>query len=516
MTGKKEITRAASSFSFATILSRLLGFVRDMILARYLGASGISDAFFVAFRIPNLMRDLFAEGAMSSAFVPVLTEVNISEGSREAIRIARLTLTFILLVVGTFTIAGIILSPYIVKIIAPGFQDPDKINTTIFLTRIMFPFLLFVSLAAFTMGALNVKGTYFIPALASAWFNLTIIMTIVVITYIFHNPLIAAAIGVTIGGFMQFATQLPAYIRQGYSLAPLTGFNNPYLKKMGKLIIPVMFGQAVGQLNIFISTLLASYLSEGSITYLYYSMRLIQFPIGVFGVAMAMAVLPTLSRHASSGDIPSLRTDLSYGLRLLFYLSVPSMVGLIALRQPIISILFQRGEFTHTDTLETAYALVFYSIGIWSMVGNKVMVSAFYSLKDTKTPVKIAALALISNIFFSLMFMGPLRHGGLALANSLSSWLNFLLLFYLLRKRLHRVDGKTILKSFLKITLSSILMGIILSISANADIWTQQGRVLLKVSLLGGLISMGVIIYLIFSKIMKIGEVKDLLSAIKK
>ncbi|NOY64361.1 MAG: murein biosynthesis integral membrane protein MurJ, partial [Nitrospirae bacterium] len=365
MTGKKEITRAASSFSFATILSRLLGFLRDMILARYLGASGISDAFFVAFRIPNLMRDLFAEGSMSSAFIPVLTEVNVRKGSEEANRIARLTLTFILIVVGAFTVAGIVLSPYIVRIIAPGFQNPDKINTTIYLTRIMFPFLLFVSLAAFTMGALNVKGVYFIPALASAWFNLTIIITIIVITYIFHNPLIAAAIGVTIGGFMQFATQVPAYVRQGYSLAPLTGFNDPYLKKMGKLIIPVMFGQAVGQLNIFISTLLASYLSEGSITYLYYSMRLIQFPVGVFGVAMAMAVLPTLSRHASSGDISSLRTDLSYGLRLLFYLSVPSMAGLIALRQPIISMLFQRGEFTSSDTLETAYALVFYSIGIW-------------------------------------------------------------------------------------------------------------------------------------------------------
>ena len=516
MTGKKEITRAASSFSSATVLSRLLGFVRDMILARYLGASGISDAFFVAFRIPNLMRDLFAEGSMSSAFIPVLTEVNIKESSREAKRIARLTLTFIILVVGTFTIAGIILSPYIVRIIAPGFQDPDKINTTVFLTRIMFPFLLFVSLAAFTMGALNVKGVYFIPALASAWFNLTIIITIIVITYAFHNPLIAAAIGVTIGGFMQFATQLPAYIRQGYSLTPLTGFDNPYLKKMGKLIIPVMFGQAVGQLNIFISTLLASYLSEGSITYLYYSMRLIQFPIGVFGVAMAMAVLPTLSRHASSGDIPSLRTDLSYGLRLLFYLSVPSMAGLIALRQPIITMLFQRGEFTYTDTLETAYALIFYSIGIWSMVGNKVLVSAFYSLKDTKTPVKIAALALISNIFFSLMFMGPLRHGGLALANSLSSWLNFLLLFYLLRKRLRRVDGRIILRSFLKITLSSILMGIILSILANTHIWTQQGKTALKILLLGGLISTGIIVYFILSKIMKIRELKDVLSVIKK
>ncbi len=516
MTGKKEITRAASSFSFATILSRLLGFLRDMILARYLGASGISDAFFVAFRIPNLMRDLFAEGSMSSAFIPVLTEVNLKEGPKETIRIARLTLTLILVVVGSFTVAGIVFSPCIVKIIAPGFQDPGKIDTTVLLTRIMFPFLLFVSLAAFAMGALNVKGVYFVPALASAWFNITIIITIIVVVYFFHNPLIAAAIGVTIGGFMQFATQVPSYLRQGYSLRPLTGFNNPHIRKMGMLIVPVMFGQAVGQLNIFISTLLASYLQEGSITYLYYSMRLIQFPIGIFGVAMAMAVLPTLSRHAASGDISSLRSDLSYGLRLLFYLAIPSMAGLIALREPIISMLFQRGQFTYADTVQTAFSLVFYCIGIWSMVGNKVMVSAFYSLKDTATPVKIAALALLLNVGLSLVLMGPLRHGGLALANSLSSWVNFLILFYILRRRLRGVEGRAIVRSSVKITTASLLMGVVLSLLSSAGIWAQGGRFLEKSLLLAALISGGTILYLVLSKVMHIRELRDVIAVVRR
>ncbi len=366
------------------------------------------------------------------------------------------------------------------------------------------------------MGALNVKRVFFVPALASAWFNVTIILTIIVLTALFHNPLIAAAAGVTVGGFMQFATQVPSYLKQGYSFQPDFYFRHHGLKRMGRLILPVTVGLAVSQLNIFISTVLASYLKEGSITYLYYSMRLIQFPVGVFGVAMAMAVLPTLSEHASREDYKALRSDFSYALRLLFYISIPSMAGLIALREPIINLLFQRGAFDYNATKETAFSLVFYCLGIWSMVGVRVVVSTFYSMKDTTTPVKVAVVALLTNILLSLFLMHPLRHGGLALANSLSSWLNFSILFYLLRKRLGGVDGRRIFKTFIKVAGVSLLMGTSVWFVSRGELWQGSGRILLKALYLFLMIAAATFVFFALSVIFRIQEYREIRDLFKR
>jgi putative peptidoglycan lipid II flippase len=506
---QRTITRAASFFSSATLLSRMLGFLRDVVLANYIGATGLSDAFFVAFRIPNLLRELFAEGSISSAFVPVLTEVRTLHGEDEVKKVASRTFTFILLAVGLICIVGEVITPLIVKVIAPGFAG-ERFSTTVFLTRLMFPFLLFVALAAFTMGALNVKKVFFIPALAPAWFNVTIISTILLLYSMDVHPAVAAAIGVTLGGFMQFATQAPTYIKHGYSFRVDTKFNDPWLRKMALLILPSTIGLAVAQLNIFVSTILASFLPEGSIAYLYYSMRLVLFPVGVFGVAMAMAVLPTLSEHATKGDTEALRKDFSFALRLLMVIAIPAMVGLMILRVPIVNLLFQRGEFDLKATEGTAFSLLFYSLGIWSMVGVKVVVAAFYSMQDTKTPVKVAIVALVTNILLSIWLMIPLKHGGLALANAISSWVNFTLLFIVLRKRLHRVDGRKITRTVLKATVASGGMGIICWLMSSGSLWYTSGTYLKKTLLLSGIILISVLFYLLMGLFLRLDEMKEL------
>ncbi len=505
---KGHIAKAASYISIATLFSRILGYIKDMIIAKFFGATGIADTFFVAFRIPNLLRELFAEGSMSSAFIPVLTEYHTRYGSGEAKRLVRITFTFILIFVGVICVIGIIFAPAIVSAIAPGFiSSPEKFSITVILTRIMFPFLLFISLAALSMGALNTKRVFFIPALAPAMLNITIIFMVLIFAQRLTQPILAVAIGVTIGGLVQFLFQLPSFFKSGYSLKPDYSFKHEGLKKMSILIMPATMGMAVAQINIFVSTILASYLPEGSITYLYYSMRLIQFPIGIFGVAMGMAVLPTLSEHAVKGDYERLKEDFSFTLRLLFFISVPAMTGLIALREPIVNILFQRGMFDYAATIGTAQALFFYSLGIWSIVGVRVITASFYSMQDTKTPVKVAIIALLANLILSIILMRFLMHGGLAFANSLASYVNFFLLFFFLKKKLKIIDAKRILSSFIKTIVASLIMGIIGWMLLHGKLWQVSGQTIHKGLYLSGTIILCTFIYFFCSYLLKSEEV---------
>ncbi|MBE0426336.1 MAG: murein biosynthesis integral membrane protein MurJ [Nitrospirae bacterium] len=514
---KRLIARAAGIMSIATLCSRILGYVKDMIIAKFFGATGVADTFFVAFRIPNLLRELFAEGSMSSAFIPVLTEYQTKRGVEEAKRLVRITFTFILIFVGSICIIGIIFTPSIVTVIAPGFISmPEKFSLTVFLTRVMFPFLFFISLAALVMGALNTKRVFFIPSLAPAMLNITIIIIVISFTPAMEQPILAVAAGVALGGFIQLAFQLPSFFKNGYSLKPEFDFRHPGLKKMSILIMPATMGMAVAQINIFISTILASYLSEGSITYLYYSMRLIQFPIGIFGVAMGMAILPTLSQHAVKGDLEKLRGDFSFALRLLFFITVPAMAGLIALREPIVNILFQRGKFDYAATIGTAQALLFYSMGIWSIVGVRVITASFYSLQDTKTPVKVAVISLAANVLFSVILMNPLQHSGLALANALASFVNFSLLFFFFKKKLKAVDASRIFWSFVKAGVASFIMAVIGWMLLHGEIWQISGATINKALYLSGTIVLCVAVYFFCSYLMKSEEFFYVLEMLKE
>lgn len=517
MSRKDRIAKAAGAMSVATLISRILGYIKDMILARYFGATGLSDTFFVAFRIPNLLRELFAEGSMSSAFVPVLTEYNTKDGFQEAKRLVRIVFTFLTLFVGFICILGIVLTPQIVTLIAPGFlKEPSKFDQTVLLTRIMFPFLFFISLASVTMGALNTKKVFFIPALAPALLNLTIIFVVIAFSHRFKDALVVVATGVTLGGLMQFLFQLPSFFKSGYDLSLDFYFRHSGLKKISFLVMPATMGMAVAQINIFVSTILASYLPQGSITYLYYSMRLVQFPIGIFGVAMGMAVLPMLSEHSSKGDKEMMREDISFSLRLLFFITFPAMAGLIALREPIVNLLFQRGVFDYIATVGTAEALLFYSLGIWAIVGVRVMTASFYSLHDTKTPVKVAVLAMITNIILSILFMKFLNHSGLALANSIASIVNLTMLSIMLRRRLGRIDGHRILNSILKSSIASTVMAILGSIIIKSDVWKVSGMVSLKSFYLGGTIIISLLIYILLSLLFKSEELRYVFRLILK
>jgi putative peptidoglycan lipid II flippase len=514
---KKRIAKAAGLMSVATFISRILGYVRDMIFALYFGATGSSDTFFAAFRIPNLLRELFAEGSMSSAFIPVLTEYRQKHGEGEANRLVKITFTFISIVVGIICLLGIIFSPAIVTVIAPGFlSSPAKFSLAVLLTRIMFPFLLFISLAAVVMGALNTKKVFFIPSLAPAMLNITLILSIIFFESRTRQPLAAAAIGVLAGGLVQFAFQLPSFFRNKYKLGFDASFRHPGLKRMSILLIPATLALSVSQINIVVSNILASFLPSGSITYLFYSMRLVQFPIGIFGVAMGMAVLPTLSEHAAKGDHISLRDDFSFALRLLFFITIPAMAGLIALREPIVNILFQRGKFDYAATVGTAQALLFYSIGIWAVVGVRVVTAGFYSMQDTRTPVKIAVVALTTNILLSIVLMRPLKHSGLALANALSSCVNFSLLFFFLRRKLKYVDGRRILSSFVKSVFAAVAMGVAGAFYLNGNIWQTTGHTLDKVFDMSVAVIMCAAVYLFLSYLLRNEELSYVLEMAKQ
>ena len=517
MDTRARIARAAGIMSIATFISRILGYIKDMVFAFFFGATGISDTFVVAFRVPNLLRELFAEGSMSSAFIPVLTEYRTNYSEEEAQRLVRITFTFIIVFVGSICVLGIVFAPPIVSLIAPGFLGvPEKFSLTVLLTRIMFPFLLSISLAALAMGALNTRKVFFTPALAPAMLNITIITTMLLLVPVLSQPIVSVALGVMIGGFVQFAFQLPSYFRKGYSLRFDFFFRHGGLKKISLLILPATIGMAVAQINIFISTILASYLPQGSNTYLYYSMRLIQFPIGIFGVAMGMAALPALSEHAVKGNIYKLREDFSYALRLLFFITVPSMAGLMALGEPIVNLLFQRGVFDHKATIGTTDALLFYSMGIWAVVGVRVVTATFYSLQDTKTPVKIAVVSMMTNILMSLLLMGPLRHSGLAFANAIASSVNFTLLIFLLRRRLGRIDGKRILRSFMKACLASAVMGITGWCILHGNLWRISGRIMEKTLYLSGTIALCLSVYLSLCVLLKSDEMRYITQAIRR
>lgn len=517
MDEKRNITKAAGLMSVATFISRILGYAKDMILAVFFGATGLSDTFFVAFRIPNLLRELFAEGSMSSAVIPVLTEHQTKYGDEEAKRLVRIIFTSITIFVGLICVLGIIFTPAIVTAIAPGFLNmPDKFSLTVLLTRLMFPFLLFISLAAIVMGALNTRRIFFIPAVAPAMLNITIIAAVLLLAPGMEQPIIAVAIGVAIGGLVQFAFQLPSFFKNGYSLTPQYDFRHPGLKKISILILPATMGMAVAQINIFISTILASYLAEGSITYLYYSMRLIQFPIGIFGVAMGMAVLPTLSEHAVKGDFDSLRSDFSFALRLLFFMTIPAMAGLIALREPIVNMLFQRGKFDYAATIGTSQALLFYSLGIWAMVGVRIVTVSFYSMQDTRTPVKVAVIALLTNIILSLIFLGPLQHSGLALANAIASSVNFTALFFMLRKKLGRVEGRKIAASFIKISTASAVTGLMGWFIIRGDMWMESGKIIEKAGVMTGVIALYIAVYILIMYLFRSEELTYLIKMRKK
>jgi putative peptidoglycan lipid II flippase len=517
MTEDKRIAKAAGIIGLATFLSRILGLVRDIVVANSFGAKMAADAFYAAYRIPNFLRELFAEGSMSAGFIPVFTEYLTTKSKDEAKGLANAVFTILMLILSAITLLGILFAPIIVRILAPGFiSDPEKYRLTIFLTKVMFPYLLFIGLAALAMGILNSLRSFLFPALSPVMLNVAIILSVLLLSPRLEQPITGVAIGVVIGGLFQFLTQVPTLIKKDMILRPYLNPSHPGVKRIGGLWLPFSLSSSVNMINIFIGSILASFLVTGSFSYLFYGMRFIHFPLGIFGVAVATAILPALATHASKGEKEKLRDTLSFGLRLVLFVMIPSIIGLIVLRVPIVNLVLQRGEFDYTATIGTAEAVLYYALGLWAFAGVRIVLQAFYSLQDAKTPVKVALLGVGSNILFSLILMGPLKHGGLALASSLAAGLTLFFLTYILRKRLGRIDGRRILRSLWRIFVGSTFMGIIGWLMSRDEIWLINGHLIYKMAILGGGILLSLFIYLIVMYLLKSEELSFLLSIIKE
>ena len=516
-TENHRMTKAAGVVGSATLLSRMFGFIRDVVIAWFFGAGLVSDAFFVAFRIPNLLRRLFAEGSLSAAFIPVFTQYLTKRGKDEAFKMARSAIRLLSVLLVAITVAGILLSPFIIRVIAPGFvSSPEKYTLTVFLTRIMFPYIFFIGLVALCMGILNALGHFAAPALAPVLLNISIIGSVFFIAPHMEDPVAGIAIGVLIGGGLQLALQVPFLIKKGVNFWQKENMYHPGLKKVGLLMLPTIFGAAVYQINILVGTLLASLLDQGSVSYLYYADRLVQFPLGIFAIATATAVLPTLSRQAAEKDLQAVRDTFSYAMKMVFFITIPSMVGLIVLREPIVALLFKRGAFNSETTRLTAYALLYYSIGLWAFSAVRIIVSTFYALQDTKTPVRMATVSVCANIILGVILMGPMGHAGLALSTSLASMLNLGLLVWALRTKFGGLDLKSMTQSACKTIVCSGIMGAVVWTTALLIIPPEDGTSSgLFFGLMGSIVT-GLVLYGSFSLLLKSTELENILVFVGK
>jgi len=448
--------------SIATMTSRVLGLVRDLTLAHIFGASHAMDAYTVAFRIPNLLRDLFAEGAMSSAFVPTFTRVLTLEGRAAAWRLGNLVITTLLLVTGLLVLLGMVFASPLVSFAAEGFSAvPGKLELAVSLARVMFPFLTLIAVAVGLMGMLNSLHRFFIPAFSPATFNIGTLATMAVLIPVFRahgiNPIVAVAVGTVVGGVGQVAVQWPALRREGFRFRPLADFRDPALREVLTLMVPGTLAVAAVQINVLVNTMLSAD-EPGAPTWLNFAFRVMYLPMGLFGLSIATAALPTMAAAAARDDRAAIRSTLSSALRLMLMLNVPATLGLMSLALPIVALLFRHGSFTNEAAAATAAALVCYAPALVGYSAVKLVVPAFYALRDSWTPVLAGAATVALNMALNLMLVRYFGFRGLALGTSVSALFNASLLLFLLRRRIGSLDGRRVAAAFLKVLAAAVLM----------------------------------------------------------
>jgi putative peptidoglycan lipid II flippase len=472
-TAADHVLRSSLIISAAVAMSRVTGLVREILLARLFGASVAYDAFLLGFRLPNLARDLFAEGALSSAFVPTFTEYLARKGKEEAARLSNLVATATCLLLGVFCLAGVLLSSQLVSFFAPGFaQVPGKTELATGLTQIMFPFLLLVALAAQVMGVLNARNRFAVPALASTMFNVGSITMGLGLGFwagdwLGISPIEGMAWGVVLGGALQLLWQLPSLSREGFPFRPAFDWNHPGLRHIFALMGPAILGGAAVQINVLVNTNFASEIvdpvrgANGPVSWLAYAFRFMQLPLGLFGVAIASATLPAISRSFAADNLDEFRQTLSRSLGFVFLLTVPSSIGLAVLGRAMIAAIYEGGQFDSYDTRQTAIALMCYAIGLAGYSAIKVLTPAFYTLGDSRTPMIVSFLSIAINYTAVSLLLAhtTLGHAGLALSTSFVAIFNFLVLFLLMRRRIGGVYGRDLAESTRKIGLASLAMG---------------------------------------------------------
>jgi putative peptidoglycan lipid II flippase len=445
--------------------SRVLGVVREQVLASFFGASDAMDAYNVAYRVPNLLRDLFAEGAMSAAFVPTFTRELASQGKPAAFRLGAQVVTALLVLTGVLVALGWLFAEPLVTLFAEGYGDvPGKLDLTVQLTRLMLPFLTFVALAAVFMGMLNALHHFFIPALSPAMFNVVTILCAIVLVPLMPGlgqpPIAAIAIGTVLGGLAQWAVQWPLLRRQGFRFTPQLDWSDPALRRVLILMGPGTLGLAATQVNVFVNTLLATGEGTGAVSWLNYAFRLMYLPIGLFGVSIATATTPAVARLAAASDHTAVRRTIADGLILMLMLNVPATVGLAVLAGPIVQLMYERGAFTPRETLATAMALQYYAVGLIGYSVVRIASPAFYALDSNRTPVVVSMVTVAANAALNILLVRSMGYTGLALGTSLAALLNATLLLLFLRRHLGGLEGTRVADSLARVAIASAAMGI--------------------------------------------------------
>src|SRR5271170_6806474 len=491
-----NLLKALATISSMTLLSRILGFVRDAVIARIFGAGIATDAFFVAFRLPNLLRRLFAEGAFSQAFVPILAEYKNRRGEAEVRRLIDRVAGLLALALFVATLIGVIAAPVIIYISAPGFSaDPQKFDLTVTLLRITFPYILFISLVSLAGGILNTWSRFSVPAFTPVLLNLNFIVFALWLTPYFDPPVKALGWAVFCGGILQLAFQVPHLARLGMLPRFRIDFSDAGVWRVGRQMGPAVFGVSISQISLLINTIFASFLATGSVSWLYYADRLMEFPTGMLGVALGTILLPSLSRHHADAAHDEYSKLLDWGLRWTLILALPATVALAVLAVPLVTTLFHYGKFSAHDVWMTRNALVAYSVGLLGLIMVKVLAPGFYARQNIKTPVKIAIIALLATQAMNLLFIGQLKHAGLALSIGLGACVNAGLLYYKLRQHgIYRPQSGWA-RFALKVIAAIVVMAACLWFAAGAsDFWlAADARV--KVARLVGVMAVGVAAY---------------------
>lgn len=510
------IARSAATVGGAVLCSRVLGLVREQIFAGMFGAGLAYDSFVVAFRIPNLLRDLFGEGALSAAFVTVFADYDSTRGKTDTWLLASNVLTFFAIALSLLSLIGIYFADPIVSLLAPDFSAvADKAELTGKLTRIMLPFLVFISLSAVVMGMLNTKGRFFAPAMASSFFNLGSIIggvgLALVMPHYGQPAIVGMAFGTLIGGILQLSVQLPSLAATGFRYRPVLKLRDPGLLRILKLMVPATIGLSATQINIFINTNFASSCPEGSVSWLNYAFRLVQLPIGLFGVALSIAMMPVLARHAANKDIGAMKDTLASSLNMVFCLTLPATAGLIILSQPIIRLIFEHGAFTATDTFATAETLSYYAIGLFAYSANKVLVPAFYALNKTRYPVAASFLAILFNIVIINLTIDRFQHLSIAFATSCTMLLNFFFLTVVLYFKMDRFNLPSLAKGLIKIFVATAAMSLWIYFGKSLCHTWLEGNNLQQITSTFAIIISAAFVYALILYFLGMTELNDLM-----
>jgi len=494
----RSLLQSTGLVGIMTLLSRVFGLVRDVVVANFFGASAGADAFFVAFKIPNFFRRLFAEGAFSQAFIPVLSEYRSNKTEREVRQLANSVAGVLGSILFVVTFLAVMGAPWLTALFAPGFiEDAEKYSLASDMLRITFPYLFLISMTAFAGSILNSYGYFAIPAFTPVLLNLVLISAAVWLTPMFSEPVMGLAWGVFIAGLVQLFFQFPFLLKMGLLPRPRLDYKHEGVRRIFKLMVPALFGVSVSQINLLLDTILASFLQTGSISWLYYSDRLAELPLGIFGIAIATVILPTLSRKYASGSDQAFSDTLDWALRIVLLMGLPAAVALIVLAEPLVTTLFYYGELTQHDVFMSAVSLRAYALGLLAFMLIKVLAPGYFSRQDMKTPVKVGIWAMCANMVFNLILIWPLQHTGLALATAISSWMNALwLLRGLIKKDVyHRSKGWGIFT--LRIVLANIALVLLIFWLNEPTLNWFEKDVLARCWALGQLVAYGVGIYFI-------------------